>query len=336
MLNDRDIDRIRKSGGSVEIGTNEDGAIVELFGVNGRLIIIKERSIYEVQYADKIDPERKIVTLPPIFHKLIINKGTESEIVSRILITAKTILKQEYLKENIDCDVILSLLIDVLSEFSILEEEITSYKQAEKEASIEYERRKTEKQSFQLPTIVNLESRCKTIFQKADQIEQILMEIATVFLPIQDLTKQSHFPKLYEVLKSEYGVKDPFTKFIEDTVYFMRIIRELRNGFDHRLSTVKITNFEIQSDGNILTPTIEFTHKDIKLNRTDLREFLEVVQSNLVLISEMFLVHFSAKNIKTTGTQCIIREIPEEKRLNKFVRFCFCLPMKGGYYYCQK
>jgi hypothetical protein len=330
------IDKIRSSGGTINIGDNEDGVIVELFGTKGRLVVIKERSIYEVQYADTIDPERKNVNLPPLFHKIIINKGAESEIVSRILITAKTILKPDYLRDGIDCDSILSLVVDLLSEFSILEEEIYGYKKTEKENSFEYEKRKVNKQSFQLPAIVNLESKCTTIFQKADQIEQILMEIATLFLSNRGLSKQSHFPKLHEELTSHYGAKDNFTVFIDNTVYFMRIIRELRNGFDHRLATVKITDFEIQLDGNILTPTIELIHKDITLKRMSLNEFLEITLSNLILISEMLIVYFASKNIKTADIQYVIKEIPEEKRLNKFVRYCFWLPVGVDGYYCQK
>ncbi len=334
-MDKRAIDKIRDSGGGAEIGTIEDGAIIELFEINGRLIVIKERSIYEMINADDVDPERTNINLPNNIHRLIIKKGTESEVVSRTLLTAKTILKSEYIKENINCEVVLSLIIDILSEISILETDIDNLQIEEKNSSLEYEKRIAERKSFQLPTIVNLESRCKTIFQKTDHIEQILMEIITNFYSDQGLTKQSHFPRFHEVIKSKYGEKDRFTDFIGNTVYFMRIIRELRNGLDHRLATTKVADFELQKNGDIHTPTIEMTFKDVKLNKMSLNEFLAMTLSNLILITEMTLVFLAEKNVKTTGMPYQIREIPEEKRKNKFVRFCFWMPVGTEGYYCQ-
>src|SRR5262249_55523027 len=155
--------------------------------------------------------------------------------------------------------------------------EIIEYQKEEDRVSSEYEKRRSEKASYQLPSIVNLETRCKTIFQKADHIEQILMEIITHFYPNQGLTKQSHFPKFQDVLKTIYGETDGFAEFIGKTLYFMRVVRELRNGFDHRLVIAKVTDFELQKDGNVLSPTIELNHKEVKLERTSLGEFLKVV-----------------------------------------------------------
>lgn len=93
MSEKRPIDRIRDSGGHADIGTLEDGAIIEMKNIGGRLLIIKERAIYEMVMADTIDPERTNINLPTTIHKLIIDKGTESETVSRTLLTAMTLFR---------------------------------------------------------------------------------------------------------------------------------------------------------------------------------------------------------------------------------------------------
>jgi hypothetical protein len=138
-------------------------------------LVIKERSIYEMVMADTIDPERTNINLPATIHKLIIDKGTESETVSRTLLTAMTLFRTEYISSTIDCPKLISLTIDLLSEISILEKEIKEYQISRKKLlSDEYEERRNQKVSYKLPSVVSLESKCKTIFQKADHIEQTL------------------------------------------------------------------------------------------------------------------------------------------------------------------
>lgn len=124
------IDIIRESSGHTCVGTPEDGAIIEMKEIGGRLIVIKEYSIYEIIFADKIDTQRLNINLPTTISKLIINKGIESEIVGKTFLTAKTIFNKDFIND-INCDVVLSLCVDLLSELSILEKEISDYLEEE-------------------------------------------------------------------------------------------------------------------------------------------------------------------------------------------------------------
>jgi hypothetical protein len=326
------IDKIRNSGGSIEIGSIEDGAIIQMKEINGRLFVIKEKSIYEIIMADVVDPERTNIKLPPMSQKLIIDKGSDSEVVSKILLTAINLFSSDHILDSIDCDIALSLVVDLLSEIVILEKEIVSYQEEEKNLINEYEEQRNRKDSYKIPSVINLESRCKTIFQKADHVEQIIMDITVQFYPNKGLTKQSHFPKLYEVLKLEYGENDLFVNFIEKALYFMRVVREFRNGFDHRLNIAKVINFELQIDGNIIRPTIELNHKDIKMNRTSLSEFLSLVLLNNLEIAEIMFVYLASKNLSKKGIPCEIRLIPEDKKRNKFIKYGYWSPLFGGFF----
>lgn len=115
----------------------------------------------------------------------------------------------------------------------------------------------------------------------------------------------------------------------------MRIIRELRNGLDHRLSNYKVTDFELQKNGEIITPTIELNHKEVNLNRTSLSDFLQIVLKNLVEIIEMTFVYLAGYAVKTKGMSYQMKKIPEEKRQNKFMRYSFWIPVGEEGFYCQ-
>jgi hypothetical protein len=335
MKEKRDIDEVRDSSGYDEIGSVEDGAIVEMKDIGGRILVIKEKSIYEVIMADTIDPNRTNINLPPTIQKLIINKGSESETVSRTLLTAMTLFRSENILNFVDCNKVIGLTIDLLSEISILQKEIDEYVETENKVSDEYEERRNQKVSFKIPSIVNLESKCKTIFQKADHIEQTLIEIITLFYPNKGLTKQSHFPYFYKIVETEYGETDTFVEFIAKTIYYMELIRELRNGFDHRLEHTSVLDFQLQTDGNIITPTIELNHKKIKLKKTSLNEFLEVITKNTLDVIELTFAYLASKHKRNNGIPNEVKKIPEENRWNKYVRYSFWTPIGEGGDYIQ-
>lgn len=328
-----EIDKIRNSGGVADIGTKEEGAIVEMFNLNGRLIIIKEKAIYEFMMADSIDPERENPNLPTNIQQKLMAQGADSKTVSKIFLTAKMLFRPELFDNSIDVSRATELSLELLQEVIVLEKEINEYLEIEKKQSDEYTDRKEKKSSFAIPTIGDVETRCKTIFQKADHIEQILMEIITIFYPHDKLTKQSHFPRFHEVLKNKYGENTPFAEYVESTLDFMKVIRGLRNGLDHRLPTTKVTNFELQKNSDVLTPTIEFKQKQDKLNRISLSKFLPIVLKNMIGIVELTITYLSGANVKKNPFGYRIKEIPKDKRKFSNVRYCFWSPMgEGGYY----
>jgi hypothetical protein len=331
MIDKSEIDRKRNQGGTAEIGSKEDGAILQMQKIGERLFVIKERSIYEFIMADDIDPDRTNIHLPNNMHKRIINQGTESEIVSRIFITAKTLFKQNLFDKKISTDQALLLSLELLQELAILQNEIQNYLQSEKKVVQEYY---SKTGSYIIPSIEHLQTTCKTIFQKAYQIEQILIDLVVIFYPNEKgLNKQSHFPKLYEFIKDKYGEDDVFTQFIKSTLGLMKVLIETRNGLDHRLHTVKVENFELLPDGNLFSPSIALVYKDVKLERESLSSFLPIIEDNLISIFENLSAYLCSKKAIPGIMRFSVVEIPEDKRRNRFIKYCFWSPMgEGGYY----
>jgi len=324
------IDKKRASSGWINIGTEEDGAILQMFNINEKHLIIKEKAIYELITADKVDPERKNIGLPNMIHRLVFGQGLQSAMVSKIFLTAKTLFAPQFFDDTIDVNSAVILSLEALKEFGDLEKNINDYLSCEKSEIEAYEKRKNDgNTSYALPAITDIETRCKTIFQKADHIEQILMEIIILFFPNEGLIKQSHYPKFQEIIKNKFGEGDPFYLFLEKVILFMRVVREFRNALDHRLNFIKIRDFDIQVDGTVLTPTVEFKHDDILVTRQALSGFLQLTLKTMIYVFETTMAHVGAKKVKKDFLNYQLREIPVAERHNKHVRFAFWSTLGG-------
>ena len=61
----RPIDKLRNGAGSLEISTpDDDSAISEIISIDDRLLVVKGKGIYEIKFADQVDPERTNLAYP--------------------------------------------------------------------------------------------------------------------------------------------------------------------------------------------------------------------------------------------------------------------------------
>ncbi|OAN62992.1 hypothetical protein A8B79_01835 [Balneola sp. EhC07] len=328
------IDIKRNSGFSGEVGTKKDGAIIDMIPLKDKIIVIKEFSVYELVLADTIDPKRTNIDLPTNVQKLIIDQGAESEIVSRTLLISKRLFDPEFFEKDLNLEKALSLSVELLHELYFLKKEIEKFL-TDEEKEIEKFKKKQASSSFTLPSITDVLTRTTTIFQKTDHLEQIMIELTLIFYPDYGLNKQSHFPKLLEIIEKRYGSEDEFTLFLSSTLEFMKLIRNLRNCLDHRLDFVSVNDFELNSDSIIYKPSIELEFKDTILQKVSLSIFLPEVEENIITIFEILILHLCAKNVSHPIMDYSIKEIPLEKRENKFIRYSYWLPIGNKGYFHQ-
>lgn len=319
------IDRVRESGGKITIG-NIDEAIQRATEFDGKLIIIKENSIHEVVNADFIDPQRTNVAIPNTIQKPILDIGTESELVARTFLTAALLFEKKYFDEAVDTQRVLKLSFELLQELVVLEKEINEYLTDEKDTANAYNERIKVPAPYTLPTITNLVTRCKTIFQKADHINQTMIDIARLFYSSDGLKKQGHFETFAGLVAEKYGESDDFSKFLLHSVYTMRVIRYVRDGLDHRGESVKVKDFALQLDSTITSPTIELVNKHERLSETLLSSFLPTLLSRIIAVVEGTIVCLAEKHVKSSFIPYEIREIPVEKRKYRLTRFSFWSP----------
>ena len=332
MKHKNSLDKFRNSGGGADIGTKEDGAIVETFKNGNRLIIIKEKSVYEFQLADDIDPERKHPNLPWSTHKLLLNIGSNSELFTKIFMTAKSLFTSSFVSIDVNVEKALNLTLEVIQEFNVLDEEIKDYIETENLVIKHYEENKGNG-SHSVPSIPNLITRCKTIFQKIDHICQIQMELIREFFP--EFTK-GYYTQLCGFMHSTYGDDDLTTKFFDRILPQIQLTRNIRNCLDHRKKEITILNFELQTTLNINTPTIEMEDNGSKLDKVDLSSFLLNTFNKLVEMYEVVMPHLCSKRISSrTIIPVEVTLIPEDKRRNINMRFGYWSPLGDGGYYHQ-
>jgi hypothetical protein len=324
----------RDKGGQADIGTQEDGAIMQMENIGGRLLIIKEKSVYELRTADDIDPKRENPNLAPTSQRLIFRLGTESEMFSRTFLTAKRLFRAEYLPKTMNIPDTLWLTLELVQEIAVLDEEIKKYIAEENTVSAEYEERKAKKLDHATPSIPDIKTRCKTIFQKADQAYQAQLALIRVFYP--DFSQQSFYSAFCEFLKTKYGEQDQFTKFMVDVLPFIMLVRNIRNCLDHRRTEINIKDFELQVNSNIISPTIEVDYLGSKLPRISLSQFLPSVTENLVTIFEHMTAFLTAKNLRADRLiPGEIRIVPEAERINKHIKYAYWSPLGPSGYYNQ-
>lgn len=334
MSDKRPVDIKRERGGTVNIGTEDDGAILEIYNLGERLLVIKEKSIYELRMADDIDPDRENPDVPLSTQKLILPLGMTSEMVSRTFLTARRLFKPEYFAITFDKNIALSLALEVIQELAALDKEITDYLVAEQTAVQKYEERKDKKLDHAVPSITDIKTRCKTIFQKVDHISQAQMEIIRLFFP--DFSKQSYYRNYLEYIEKNHNDKILFIEFLKSAIPFIELTRNIRNCLDHRRLETIIKDFELKENLDILTPTIEIDYLNSKLDRAALSSFLPILKENLITIFENMVAHLCSSVLKTgkiMPSEVLI--VPEEKRRNKSIKFAYWFALGEMSFYSQ-
>ncbi len=320
------IAKQRTRSGHFEIGDDTDGAIQEMRNLNGRLIVVKERAIYEVTFADTLDPDRVHANTPRQIQKKVV--------ASKTLLMAFKLMKPEYIKAEVNITRALEVVQEMLVELNQLNIERDSYLAVERSEIDDYEQRKTNNLDYKLPSIPDILTRCKTFFHKADQILQTLSELNSLFFVEEKLDIRAKMDTFNSLLINQYGESDQFVKFIGDVSDFMLLLRNIRDCLEHRLDKVTITDFERQLNNDVLTPTISVNFRKSKLDRHSLSDILQLTTKNLLYICETSIAFLCDKKIrKDKNFSYYLRQIPLKQRINKHIKYAFWIPIgKDGFY----
>ncbi len=205
------IDRQREAAISMEIAGVEDGEVKGMLPIGGVMHIIKERGIYAVKLADAIDPQRTNPEIPNTQQR-VLAYGSDSKLVGRTLLTARTMFNKNYLPESFDHDRALAIAFEALKELIGMGEVARDYVAAEKAASDLFMSQRQTRVSLVVPSIGDVESRCKNFIQKADHVCGALYGITGLFYKVP--VKGCNF--LAELCRGNYGKDDPFTRFLVD------------------------------------------------------------------------------------------------------------------------
>ena len=110
-------------------------------------------------------------------------------------------------------------------------------------------------------------------------------------------------------------------------------IRFIRNGLDHTKATfVNIEDFNHEA-GELSNPIISLNRIECILKSTNFKEYINEILKVYPYIFEMIITMVADDNIENNVFGFRIKELPEEQRRFKNVRFAFWSPIgKGGFY----
>lgn len=315
------IDRQRESAGSINLNYPDDTSeITKMIGVGEALLFVKRLGIYEIKLADQIDPERTNLNTPNTVQRLL-PFGSDAPFVGKILLTAHGLLNKDYLLSNLDPDSAMIHVLEIaknVAEMQVLKETCS---EEQKKAVAGLERKIGDDRSFILPSLINIDIRCREFVQKSDHALRGLFNLVKFFYP--DVNKGG-WDRLKEKIGNEIGRADNFEEFLSESMLFLHQIKNARNAVEHPTFLQKLVtkDFAIDAQNQLMSPTIELIHPKTPLDTISVVEFMEFVSITLTDIVELMIVFLSARHVKSvSGSPVQIIEIPIERRSNQYVRY---------------
>lgn len=317
----------RDYGNSFALNNSDDGTpIKEMLSLGKYLYLITKQCTYRVQMADQIDPERKNSNLPPVFQQKLFDLGTDSELLRRTLIQAKVLFRKEFL--CIDLERAMELTLEALSELAAMHEVRKNFASLEQAAINNLGVNPSKDRSQTIPSVGNVQSKCKTFSQKADHFAAKLMEIVRLFYPEQ---KRKNWDEFQLMAQSLYDESDPFCEVLNIVIPVLKLVRNIRDCLEHHLSGVVVRDFEPKPDGVIAAPRIEVNFRDSSLESISISSFMSDIEIHLLDIFEILVAHMSSKHMKPfAGIPMEIGLVPEDVQDVWHVRFTYGMRNQDG------
>ncbi len=331
-MSSENINRYRDSGGLISVGTKEEGQIDLVISVDSKMIVLKENAVYEIITADQIDPNRSTLEIPKMNQRLVIDLGTKILIVSKTILAAHVLFQKGFF-DSIKRESALGLSVEALDDFYLLKLELDNLKREIQDEKTRYSNSNHDEKSHIIPSIKSLSSKIKTIFQKVDHICQIIVDVIRLYYPADKKSQDTPFEQLAKHIDDRYGETNQFSIYLNAMLEFFCHVRMLRNGLDHRLDFVEVSDFLIKHDFTIDDPSIALTHKNCRLSKRLLVPYLNDVFELLPIAFERILAVVAGDNINPNPLQFQVRYIPPEEREHEQVDYTLWSPAgEVGFY----
>jgi len=321
----RPIDKLRDGAGSFDLSTpDDDSEISEMITVDGRLLVVKGKGVYEIKLADQVDPDRTNIGIPNTIQR-ILPFGSAHPWVGAVILTAHKLLKSNYLPKEIDCDRALALVLDIAEDIAATHELVEKYLEAQEAATGSLDPKIRKDRSIIVPPLGNVAVRCNEFLQKSDHALRELFKLVKMFYP--DVGSGG-----WESLKSkiEQGPKDidNFSQFLSNALPLLQLVRNARNCVEHprKEQRLEVADFSVDASNNLLPPMIEIIHPKTPLEKMPVADFIVQILQNLVEVVELMLVFLCARHVQSqAGFPVQVVEIPPDRRRSENVRYGYGL-----------
>lgn len=319
----RRIDEIRDSGGSMQIGTPEEGDIKAMVSMKDALILIKERATYSLVMADQIDPGR---TNPAIrdAQQLVATIGTDDPIIGKTILTADELMKPSQMRAPIDREMGLRLSLDLLRDLAALGAYTRDFARA-KAAAMASPRIGSDT----LPSIHDVKQRMDAFAQKAGHVVKAMRSLCDVLFPVR-LKKKWVDSLMHEVTRDT--PENPFARFLNTAGPVLLFVIDMRNMIEHPQpdARIEVRDFKMEPSGSIKPPVAAITMAGSS-EEIAVSDLMDRVARDLADIAEAMIVNLCAWNLKegTGPFPSWIAEVPPQLRRNPHQRFGFVTELNG-------
>ncbi|PSJ65813.1 hypothetical protein [Kumtagia ephedrae] len=329
MTEKRPIDKLRESAGGMNVGDVSDGEITGMMTIATRLYIIKEKAIYLIAMADDIDPQRTRADIPNT-QQLVINSGSDSEIVRRILLTARELFRENRLIEEIEWNSVLLKTLEISKDAIAAQEILDEYMKLKIVADASTT--PPQGRGFRMPAIPGLEARVKSFVQKIEHVVQGIYKTCMLFYP-DEMRKAGKFLEGFAtVVEARYSEQDQFTLFAKNLANFGKLIRNVRHCIEHPNITqrLELRDYQLTADRILEEPMIRVIHDETPIERVPVGEFMQEIMAQLLNGTELLLAYLAARHTATTSHFfVVVGEIPEDQRGSDGVRFGYLINIGG-------
>lgn len=324
MPTKRPIDIHRDAATSMQVGDNSEGEITELITLNERLLVVKEKAVYEIILADDMDPSRSNFGIPNAQQK-ILSIGAESEVLRRSLLTSNVLLKPNFLSK-INCARALSLSLELTFDLSAM---VSTFEEINSEEIDIQEQLKDKalKSGFKIPTIKNFEAQIKSFIQQADHTIVRTLDIARLFYgPVI-----THADKLADFIETRHGAESNFARFLKESTTYIKGIRDIRNAIEHPKPDTKVIlqNIRINSANTLTSPTIELKHPTRAQAQIDFVFFMGEAIGTLSSFYETLLAYMCDHHASIDGKKLHVIDGSESKSSKMRPRLCYAMELHG-------
>ena len=317
----RPIDKLRNGAGSLEISTpDDDSAISEMISIADRLLVVKGKGIYEIKFADQVDPERTNIDVPNTIQR-ILPYGAQDAWIGAVVLTANNLLQSRYLPSDINGAEAVAVVLEIAEDFAGAHELVEKYCDAENVATRSFDPKIRKNLSVIVPALGNIETRCDEFLQRSDHALQKLFRIVQMFYPDVGSGR-------WEGLKTKIGGEsqdiDNFPQFLDETVPFLQLIRNARNCVEHPKPEQRLVavDFSVDARNVLLPPTVEIIYASTPLPRVSVNAFFTQTFKNLVRVVELMVVFLCARHVSTIGGFPVqVVEFPQKRRHSPHVRY---------------
>jgi hypothetical protein len=311
----------RDYGGSFSLHNAEDGTPVrEMFELGGRLLLITDKCVYAVQMADQVDPDRTNPALPHNFQQKLFDHGVQSDLLCRSLLHAKGLFRTEF--QKIDVPNAMQHSLDAFTELASMQAAASSFK-ADESAAIEKAAHVTRKDgSHALPSVGDVQGRCKSFAQHADHTAGALLSIVRLFYPEM---KGKNWDEFLQMIERLHGKDDNYFKVLELTVPLLNMVRNLRNCLGHQNLKGAVTrDFALEADGQVWVPSIELDFRASSFPRCSIANVMAETTNRLLDSFEMITLHICAKHVQPFASMPMtIAPLNDDYRKAWHVRFAY-------------